>query len=111
MRIAGVDLAWGKQRSSGVCIGKIFDNVVRVTEIYPTIDGVAKILDILLESSDLCGIAIDAPLIIKNQSRQRLCEKNLSKLYGSRWASAYPISGRVLLTVALIAASVTFCML
>jgi len=56
MRIAGVDLAWGKQRSSGVCIGKIFDNVVRVTEIYPTIDGVAKILDILLESSDLCGI-------------------------------------------------------
>ena len=90
-RIAGVDLAWRSQKNpSGVCIGKISDDVVRVTEIYSAMYGVAKVLEVLLEASDLCGIAIDAPLIIKNQSGQRLCEKNLSKLYGSRWASCHP---------------------
>ena len=91
MRIAGVDLAWQSQKnSSGVCIGKIYDDALRVTELYPAMYGIAKVLEVLLGASNLCGIAIDAPLIIKNQSGQRLCEKNLSKLYGSRWAAAYP---------------------
>jgi predicted RNase H-like nuclease len=91
MKIAGVDLAWNSEKNpSGVCIGKISDDAVKVAEIYPAMCGIAKILEVLLGASDLCGIAIDAPLIIKNRSGQRLCERNLSKLYGSRWAAAYP---------------------
>ena len=91
MRIAGVDLAWRSQKNpSGVCIGKISDGVVKVTEIYPAIYGVTKVLEVLIGASDLCGIAIDAPLIIKNDSGQRLCEKSLSKFYASRWAGCHP---------------------
>ena len=90
MRIAGVDLAWRSQKNpSCVCIGKISDDVVRVTDICPAIYGVARVLEVLLGASDLCGIAIDAPLIIKNQSGQRLCEKDLGKFYGSRWAPCH----------------------
>jgi len=70
MRIAGIDLAWrSSKKPSGVCVGKLSDNAVSVTKIYPAIYGVAKVLEVLHEASDLCGIAIDAPLIIKNQSR------------------------------------------
>jgi predicted RNase H-like nuclease len=79
MRIAGVDLAWQSQKNaSGVCIGKTSNDVVRVTEIYPAIYGVTGVLEVLLRTSDLYGVAIDAPLIIENQSGQRHCEKRLS---------------------------------
>ena len=90
MRIAGVDLAWQSQKNaSGVCIGKTSNDVVIVTEIYPAIYGVSEVLEVLLGTSNLYGIAIDAPLIMKNQSGQRHCEKRLSKFYGSRWAAAH----------------------
>ena len=83
MRIAGVDLAWQSQKNaSGVCIGKTSNDVVIVTEIYPAIYGVSKVLEVLLGTSSLYGIAIDAPLIMKNQSGQRHCEKRLSRTKG-----------------------------
>jgi predicted RNase H-like nuclease len=90
VNIAGVDLAWQSQKnSSGVCIGKTYSDAVIVTGIYPAIYGVSEVLEVLLGTSNLCGIAIDAPLIMENQSGQRHCEKRLSKYYGSKWVSCH----------------------
>ena len=52
--------------------------------VYPNVIGMEKVIKIVKSVSNLSGVAIDAPLIIKNTNGQRQCELALSKVYGGK---------------------------
>ena len=71
MKLAGVDLAWQGEHNP------------------------SAIVEQLTKQADLQGIAIDAPLIINNETGQRQCEKALSRDYGGRKASCHTSNKRL----------------
>jgi len=88
--IAGVDLAWQSEYNpSAIAYGDIVDNVLSVNVIDPVIYGINSVFDRLNGIEGLMGVSIDAPLIINNTSGQRVCEKDISRAYGSRGASCH----------------------
>lgn len=90
MKLAGVDLAWQSENNpSGICFGELTKNIIEVTNIYPAVFGVQDVLIKLIETPETEGVAIDAPLIIKNESGQRDCEKEIGRAYGGRGASCH----------------------
>jgi len=87
MRLAGIDLAWqGEKNPSAIAIGDLNSRILSLTQIFPACYGIDEIID---KVDSISGIAIDAPLIIKNCSGQRDCEKSVSKTYGARGASCH----------------------
>lgn len=106
--LAGVDLAWQSQKNpTSVCIGILEGNTLCVEVLHPAIFGIDAILAIL-DSHNVFGVTIDAPLIIPNETGNRLCEKAITKEYGSRNAgchssnkSLYPDADSVKLSQAL----------
>lgn len=96
MKLAGIDLAWqGEHNPSAVAIGCIQSNQLVLESLEPTVYGLTRIVEHLTKQEGLQGIAIDAPLIIKNESGQRGCEKALSREYGSRKASCHTSNKRL----------------
>lgn len=90
-RLAGIDLAWmGEKNGSGIAIGSLSNNVLRVEAIHCGVIGLYSVNDILSSCQALSGIGIDAPLIITNTHGARPCEKELSTVYNARWAGCYP---------------------
>ena len=89
--LVGIDLAWrGGKNTSAVSIAKLEDNELHVVKVIPSIAKWSDVLMLLSELDDVRGIAIDAPLIIKNTSGQRYCERELNREYSSRFAGAHP---------------------
>jgi len=90
MLVAGVDLAWQSERNpSAIAHGSLSNGTLAVTAINAAVYGIDAVLENLKDSKDLVGLAIDAPLIINNESGQRPCEKAIGKTYGSRGASCH----------------------
>lgn len=90
MRLAGIDFAWHCENNpSSIAIGNLSSNTLSVEKIEPSVIGLNKIVEIIANQTALSGLAIDAPLIINNESGQRECEKALSRDYGSRKASCH----------------------
>ncbi len=89
MKLAGVDLAWQSDKNpTAIAFGSLEGAVLTVTSMEPAIYGIDKVIS-SLQKEDLYGIAIDAPLIIKNSKGQRSCETETGKVYGSRGASCH----------------------
>lgn len=96
MNLAGIDLAWqGERNPSAIAFGSIKHNRLILESLEPTVYGLARIIEQLTKQECLQGIAIDAPLIIKNDTGQRLCEKALSRDYGGRKASCHTSNKRL----------------
>ncbi|GEM78506.1 DUF429 domain-containing protein [Vibrio superstes] len=90
MKLAGIDLAWHSEKNpSAIAIGTLSGKNLILDQLEPAIFGMSRILEILKNQNELWGVAIDAPLIIENQTGQRVCEKSLSRDYGSRKASCH----------------------
>ena len=90
MKLAGVDLAWqSENKPSGMCFGELSGQVIEVTDIYTAVYGIQDVLSKIIEISDVQGVAIDAPLIINNESGQRPCETEIGKMYGAKGASCH----------------------
>lgn len=88
--LAGVDLAWKSEKNpSAIAIGTLSSSELLVDSVLPAIYGINPVLSALQEVVGLSGVAIDAPLIIKNEAGQRNCEKELGRAYGSRKAAAH----------------------
>ena len=91
MEIAGIDLAWkGELNPSAVAVGSIVNHACIIREIQPALTGLEPLLGFLKKFHALKGIAVDASLIINNETGKRACEAALSKVYASRWASCHP---------------------
>lgn len=90
MKLAGIDLAWhGDKNPSAIAIGTLSGSNLILERLEPAILGVSNILELVVNQKDISGIAIDAPLVIENQTGQRECEKALSRDYGARKASCH----------------------
>lgn len=90
MQLAGIDLAWHSSKNqTALAIGSLRDGVLTLGCIAGDLFGVDAIATYLSELHDLSGIAIDAPLIIRNTTGQRGCETLIGKEYGSRHAACH----------------------
>jgi len=88
LRLAGIDLAWHGIKPSGLALGRLHQQQLIVDLLLSDVLSNDE-LCLKLEEYDVVGAAIDAPLIIKNLSGMRDCEKQIGKLYGSKGASCH----------------------
>lgn len=89
-QLAGVDLAWvSDSNPTAIAYGFLSNNQLIVNAINQDLFGVESILDSLGSTNDLHGIAIDASLIINNQTGQRACERLIGKAYAKKKATCH----------------------
>jgi predicted RNase H-like nuclease len=83
----GVDLAWSEKNPSGLAVARgsaLRAELIELARIAQAFDAAAQwIAD---RSGDHCVAAIDAPLVVPNESGMRDCERELSSVF--RGASA-----------------------
>ena len=90
MKIVGIDLAWkSENNTTALAIGELNGDMFRLDIVHEASAGLDEIVDVVHQEGYVQGVAIDAPLIITNQSGQRSCERELSRVYGGRWASCH----------------------
>lgn len=90
VKLAGVDLAWQSKRNpTAIAVGELSGDMLQVSAIHENLFTIDAVQSCLLSIQNLDGIAIDAPLIIKNQTGQRQCERDLGKQYSARRASCH----------------------
>jgi predicted RNase H-like nuclease len=90
MRLAGIDLAWKSDtNTTAVAIGDLEGRNLRVNRIEPAIPSLDRLEAMVREEVGLVGVAIDAPLIINNESGQRECERSLSAHYSRQKISCH----------------------
>lgn len=90
-QLAGVDLAWmSENNGSGIAIGEFTGDQITVQEIHCGVIGLSNVTAILDQCQALWGVAVDAPLIIKNPEGARPCEEALNIVYRPKWAGCYP---------------------
>jgi len=87
MYFVGLDLAWGQRKPSGVAavddsgklvfVGQATDDASIRAALQPFVEGD-------------CLVAIDAPLVVENETGQRPCEKALNADFGRFQAGAHP---------------------
>lgn len=85
-RFFGLDLAWSASNPTGACALDVAGNIVDEKMLSSD----AEIIDWV--SSRMEGpavVAIDAPLLVPNETGRRPCENELSREYGSRKAGPH----------------------
>ena len=92
-RLIGIDLAWGKQNGgeparSGCAELKWEDGALTLSrlELLGRVDEIIKWIG--PDSRDWV-VAVDAPLVITNQTKQRVADNQVGRLYGNRGFSAH----------------------
>jgi predicted RNase H-like nuclease len=85
MNFVGVDLAWGERSGTGLCV-LLGEHVVDATRLRSLDDIVSWLTPY---TSGDCIVAIDAPLIVRNQSGRRACEDLISRCFGKYEAGAH----------------------
>ena len=89
--LAGMDLAWVCEKNpTAIAYGCLNAKGLTLTAVDEGLVGMQAVRDALVNKSGLRGVAIDAPLIIRNASGSRECEKALARVYASRKASCHP---------------------
>jgi predicted RNase H-like nuclease len=90
MLIAGVDLAWQSEKNgTSVALGELSDGVLSVSRVSDDLRSINEILRTLALLGQPDGVAIDGPLILRNETGQRPCEQLVSKAYGAKKASCH----------------------
>src|SRR5687767_4941143 len=88
--IAGVDLAWmGTRNPTAMAVGSVVPGAVELSLVVEGLYGTRSVIDALDGIPDLHGVAIDGPLIIRNEAGQRECERLIGVTYGGRKASCH----------------------
>jgi predicted RNase H-like nuclease len=87
MHFVGLDLAWGEKSQSGVAV---IDAGGRLLHVGAAQDDASIEAAIAPYVSGDCLVAIDAPLIVPNQTGYRPCEAALSRDFGRFDAGARP---------------------
>jgi predicted RNase H-like nuclease len=88
MKFVGIDIAWSERNPSGIAVIDSDGILVRAS-------GDARSNDDLCEFAGLrdggdAVVAIDAPLIVKNATKQRPVERELTKIFGPYDAGPFP---------------------
>ena len=85
MRFIGVDLAWTSRGGTGLCV--IEDGRVEASSRLGSDEELIRWLRPVVEEDVL--IAVDAPLIVRNQTGRRRAEQLISRCFGAYHASAH----------------------
>ncbi|MER3472719.1 MAG: hypothetical protein C4335_01505 [Armatimonadota bacterium] len=95
---AGIDLAWGSRRGSGVAVLSLLGD--RLREAVPTrvVHTDADICDYLraFREAEVLVIAVDAPLVVPNATGERPVEKQMRQRFARQHAACYPANRRLL---------------
>lgn len=86
MKFIGVDLAWSLSGGTGLCA--IEDGRVTASARLSTDEEILAWLGPRVQGEVL--VAIDAPLIVRNETGQRPCDRLISRCFGAHHAGAYP---------------------
>jgi predicted RNase H-like nuclease len=86
MRYLGIDLAWGERARTGLAELDPDGRLVQSASVR-TDDEIALFLG---DRGQGVVAAIDAPLIVSNETGQRPCEREVGRLFGTYHAGAYP---------------------
>jgi predicted RNase H-like nuclease len=82
----GVDLAWGRRATTGLCLaegGALVDSALVRTD--------DEIVDwIAARAGGGCVVGFDAPVILRNPTGARPCERALSRCFRAREAGCHP---------------------
>lgn len=89
MRYVGVDLAWGQRGTTGLALADGRGVLREAVRAGPD----AEILAWLARATDgPCLVAIDAPIIVRNATGSRPCERLVGRYFGAYHASCHPAS-------------------
>lgn len=88
MRYVGIDLAWGERARTGLALLSSDGRLIRSASVR-TDDEIATFLGEAAGARGLV-VAIDAPLIVPNETGQRPCERAIGQDFGRYHAGAYP---------------------
>lgn len=87
MYFVGVDLAWSDNNPSGVAV--IHNNrLVDYTTLQDDQQIISHITQVVADQP--CLVAIDAPLLVPNESGSRVAEKKINEVFRSFEAGAHP---------------------
>jgi predicted RNase H-like nuclease len=82
----GIDLAWKAKARSGLAVvdgsGRLLESGIAVTD--------DEIVAWIERHAPVAVVAVDAPLVVPNQTGQRVGEREIAKAYGRYGASPYP---------------------
>ena len=95
MKFVGIDLAWSSKNKTGVCCLELNGTGLTMHSDPQKLKGHERVLswlDQIIALGDPAIVAVDAPLVIKNASSQRACEKAVGRTYSSRDAGCYPMN-------------------
>jgi len=86
----GLDLAWNTTKHSGIAVMQGDESRVSLEAVSAGIESMDAIIEYIAEhSSPDTVLAIDASLIVNNQTGQRPCETLVSKAFGAYHASCH----------------------
>lgn len=84
-------MAWeADKNASAIAVATLENHALTLEALVPAVTGVAALAGAVESFDRVCGVAIDASLIINNQSGARACERALSRDYITRKASCHP---------------------
>ena len=96
MKILGIDLAWKSERNTtAIAVGELSGKEFRIVNIDKSLSNLEAVKNIINIDPSIYGISIDAPLIINNESGQRICETELSRVYSGRKAGCHTSNTRL----------------
>jgi predicted RNase H-like nuclease len=88
VKFVGIDLAWSEKNPSGVAVIDAHGTVVRACGNIRTNQEICDFAE--LGGGQDAVIAIDAPLIVRNDDKQRPVERELTQIFGLYEAAPYP---------------------
>lgn len=93
MNLVGVDLAWKPERHPTALAAWLDDGRA---VLAPALHGAETVRDTVLRLADGDSfVAVDAPLIVRNQHGQRACEAQLNARFRRHHAGAHPCNLRL----------------
>lgn len=87
VRYFGVDLAWGYRSRTGIAV---LDGRGRLVESRSVRADDEIVAVVQRHAADTVVAAIDAPLVVPNETGRRACEARVGELFGRFFAGAYP---------------------
>lgn len=88
MHFVGLDLAWGQRKPTGVAV--VDGETGRLTHLTAAGDDASILAALHPHVEGPCVVAVDAPLIVVNDTGQRPCERQLNADFGRFQAGAHP---------------------
>lgn len=99
MRIfAGIDLAWGDRRDSGVAVLMLREDCLQEAIPTRTVRTDAQICECLgaFAQAEVLVVAVDAPLVVPNETGERPVEGEMRRRFARQHAGCHPANRRLL---------------